>query len=52
MIYWYIYEHAFVRFNMGYAAAIASILVVILLVVTVVQFRFFRGNRSDLADYS
>jgi multiple sugar transport system permease protein len=52
VIYWYIFEHAFERFNMGYAAAIASVLFVILVVVTIIQFRFFRGNRSDLAEYS
>ncbi len=52
VIYWYIYDFAFRRFNMGYAAAIATVLFAILLVITITQFRFLRGNQADLADYS
>jgi multiple sugar transport system permease protein len=52
VIYWYVYEYAFRRFTMGYAAAIASVLFGILIVLTITQFRLLRGNRSDLADYT
>jgi multiple sugar transport system permease protein len=52
VILWYIYEYAFVRFDMGYAAAIATVLFVILTVITIIQFRFLRGSRADVADYT
>lgn len=48
VIFWYIYEMAFSRFKMGYASAMAMALFLILLVVTVVQWRFMRVDRSDL----
>ncbi|MDL5054874.1 sugar ABC transporter permease [Oscillatoria laete-virens NRMC-F 0139] len=52
VLYWYIYEFAFVRFNMGYATAIATVLFVALVGVTLIQMRFFRANNADLADFS
>ncbi len=52
VIYWYIFEHAFVRFDMGYAAAIATVLFLILITVTIVQFRFLRGSQADVADFA
>lgn len=52
VLYWYIYEFAFVRFNMGYATAIATVLFVALVGVTLVQMRFFRASSADLADFS
>jgi multiple sugar transport system permease protein len=47
VIYFYIYEHAFQRFNMGYAAALSVALVVLLLGVTALQLRLFRARESD-----
>ena len=52
VLYWYIYEFAFVRFNMGYATTIATVLFVVLVGVTMIQMRFFRANNADLADFS
>jgi multiple sugar transport system permease protein len=52
VLYWYIYEFAFVRFNMGYATTIATVLFVVLVGVTLIQIRFFRANNADLADFS
>jgi len=52
VLYWYIYEFAFVRFNMGYATAIATVLFVVLVGITLIQMRFFRANSADLADFS
>ncbi len=49
VIYLYIYELAFQRFQMGYAATVAVALFAILLVVTIIQFRILRANESDLA---
>ncbi len=49
VIYWYIYEYAFNRFQMGYATAVAMILFLFLIIVTILQFRFLRANESDLA---
>jgi len=40
---YYIYNHAFEYFNMGYAAAISLVLFVIVLAVTLVSWRFGRG---------
>jgi multiple sugar transport system permease protein len=45
----YIYEQAFKFSNYGYAAAMASSLVVILLAITVVLFALTRGGRFHLA---
>lgn len=49
VIYLYIYELAFQRFQMGYAATVAVALFAILLIVTIIQFRLLRANESDLA---
>ena len=49
VIYFYIYQQAFTYFHMGYAAAVAMILVVILGVLTAVQLWLLRASRSDLA---
>jgi multiple sugar transport system permease protein len=49
VIYWYIYEYAFTRFQMGYATAISVALFLILITVTIIQLRFFRADTSDLA---
>lgn len=49
----YIYEQVFERrINMGMATAASVVLFLILVTVTIVQIRYFRGNQSDLADYS
>lgn len=47
--YFYIYQEAFNHFRMGYAAALAILLVVILGALTVMQMRLLRGATSDLA---
>ena len=48
VIYWFIYEHAFDRFNFGYAAAASLILFLILVVVSLIQMRLLRVHESDL----
>ena len=48
VIYFYIYQQAFTYFHMGYAAAAAMVLVVILGLLTAVQMRLLRASRSDL----
>ena len=48
VIYWYIYEFAFGRFQMGYATAVAVILFLILIAVTFLQMRFLRAGESDI----
>jgi multiple sugar transport system permease protein len=47
-IVWYIYESSFVNFRMGYASAMSCALFVSLAIVTAVQMRILRSNRSDL----
>ncbi|RRD46294.1 carbohydrate ABC transporter permease [Tessaracoccus sp. OH4464_COT-324] len=49
VIYFYIYQQAFNFLKMGYASAIALLLAIILAVLTLVQLRLLRANRSDLA---
>jgi multiple sugar transport system permease protein len=49
VIFWYIYEYAFNRFQMGYAMAAAVILFLVLLAMTLLQMRFLRAEESDLA---
>ena len=49
VIYLFIYEQAFKYFNMGYAAAAAVCLALILGVFTAIQMRLLRASRSDLA---
>ena len=49
VIYWYIYEYAFQRFQMGYATAVAVVLFLILITITIIQMRYLRSGESDLA---
>ncbi|HJZ46459.1 MAG TPA: sugar ABC transporter permease [Roseiflexaceae bacterium] len=49
VIYWYIYEFAFNRFQMGYATAVAVALFIVLITLTILQMRFLRAEESDLA---
>jgi len=49
VIYLYIYEQAFKYFHLGYAAAAAVCLALILGVFTAIQMRLLRASRSDLA---
>jgi len=49
VIYWYIYEFAFSRFQMGYATAVAVVLFLILITITIIQMRYLRSDESDLA---
>ncbi|MDO4645628.1 MAG: sugar ABC transporter permease [Propionibacteriaceae bacterium] len=49
VIYYYIYQQAFNFMKMGYASAIALVLAVILAVLTLIQLRLLRANRSDLS---
>ncbi len=48
VIFWYITNLAFTRFNLGYASAVAIALFVIILIIALVQFWYFRANSSDL----
>jgi len=49
VLVWYIYEQAFQQFKMGYGAAMATFLFVLLGIVALVQFRLFRTGSSELA---
>jgi multiple sugar transport system permease protein len=49
VIYWFIYQHAFERYNFGYASAASIILFGILVVISLIQMRVLRANESDLA---
>lgn len=49
VIYYYIYQKAFAQFDMGYASAMAVVLFLIILVLSVTQLRLFRSSHSDLA---
>jgi multiple sugar transport system permease protein len=49
VIVWYIYEHAFRRFSMGYATTLSVALFLLLIAITIFQMRFLRAGRSDLA---
>jgi ABC-type sugar transport system permease subunit len=40
------------RISMGTATAASVVLFLILISATILQFRFFRANQSDLAEYS
>lgn len=44
----YIYDMAFSRFQFGYATALSVALLVILLVITVIQYRLTRAGETDL----
>jgi len=48
VLYYFIYQQAFTYFNMGYAAAAAVFLALILGVLTAIQMRLLRASRSDL----
>ncbi|TKK89244.1 sugar ABC transporter permease [Herbidospora galbida] len=48
VIYYYIFQQAFTYFHMGYAAAVAMVLVLVLGVLTALQMRMLRASRSDL----
>ncbi|MBC8509404.1 MAG: sugar ABC transporter permease [Chloroflexi bacterium] len=50
VIFWYITNLAFTRFNIGYAAAVAVALFVLILTISLIQMRYFRADRSDLAE--
>ena len=49
VLVFYLYEHAFKFFNMGYASAVAYVLFAILFVLTMVQIRYFRDQVYDAA---
>jgi multiple sugar transport system permease protein len=49
VIYYYIYERAFTRFDFGYASAMALVLFAILALVSLLQLRLLRAKESDLA---
>ncbi|MFC0626545.1 carbohydrate ABC transporter permease [Kribbella deserti] len=49
VLYYYIYERAFARFDFGYASAMAMVLFAILAVVSLLQLRLLRAKESDLA---
>ncbi|MBT2234518.1 carbohydrate ABC transporter permease [Nonomuraea sp. NEAU-A123] len=48
VIYYYIYQEAFTHFRMGYAAAMALTLVLIMGALTYLQMRLMRASNSDL----
>ena len=49
VIYYYIYDLAFNRYEFGYASAMALALFAILAIVTFIQLRVTRANNNDLA---
>jgi multiple sugar transport system permease protein len=49
VLVFYLYEHAFKFFDMGYASAVAYVLFAVLFVVTMFQIRFFRDQVYDAA---
>ena len=49
VLYYYIYERAFTRFDFGYASAMAMVLFAILAIVSLLQLRLLRAKESDLA---
>jgi len=44
----YIYDLAFGRFQFGYASALSVALLVVLSIITVLQYRLTRAGRTDL----
>lgn len=48
VIYYYIYDLAFTRFHFGYAAALSSVLFVLLAGIAYLQLRLSRAGESDL----
>jgi multiple sugar transport system permease protein len=49
VIYYYIYQQAFERFDLGYASAISVFLLVVLSIVAYFQLKIMRSNQSDLS---
>jgi multiple sugar transport system permease protein len=49
VLQYYIYDMAFGRFQFGYASAMSVALLIILVVITFVQYRLTRAEQSDLA---
>jgi multiple sugar transport system permease protein len=49
VIYYYIYQQAFERFDLGYASALSVFLLVILAAIAYFQLKIMRSNQSDLA---
>jgi len=49
VLQYYIYDMAFGRFQFGYASAMSVALLIILVVITFVQYRLTRAESSDLA---
>ncbi|SPL96446.1 N-Acetyl-D-glucosamine ABC transport system, permease protein 1 [[Actinomadura] parvosata subsp. kistnae] len=49
VLQYYIYEVAFNRFQFGYASAMSVALLVVLMIITFVQYRLTRAGTSDLA---
>lgn len=49
VIYYYIYQQGFTFLKMGYASAVAMLLVLVLAVFTAIQLRLMRAGSSDLA---
>ncbi len=48
VIIWYIYKHAFSRFNMGYGSAVSFVLFVVLFLFTLAYTKKSNANESDL----
>jgi multiple sugar transport system permease protein len=49
VLQYYIYDVAFSRFQFGYASAMSVALLLVLVIVTFVQYRLTRAEQSDLA---
>ncbi|HMR48843.1 MAG TPA: sugar ABC transporter permease [Arachnia sp.] len=49
VIYYYIYQQAFERFDLGYASAMSVFLLVVLALVAYFQLKIMRSHQSDLA---
>lgn len=49
VIYYYIYQQAFERFDLGYASAISVFLLVVLSIIAYAQLKLMRSNQSDLS---
>lgn len=49
VVYWFIYQQAFERYNFGYASAAAFVLFVVLLIISLIQMWLLKANESDLA---
>jgi len=49
-INFYIFEKAFEQYKIGYAAAMATLLLIFLALFSLVQMRIARGNESDLSN--